>query len=206
MRPIRPRREGWRLFEFDKQGRIRVFIESESAHFEPGKGWLLKDVVRYDYPVFDAADNKPLESRIEMTKADELLLHSSLGPDTLSVMTVKPDTMSMRDLDRYVSHLKKNNQQSEHYEVAFWNKAFYPLATLVMIALSMPFAYMNARSGGLAIKMFVGVMIGIVFYALNNLFSYLGVLNTWSPIVVSLVPTVSMLIMAAVAMFLVERR
>lgn len=75
-----------------------------------------------------------------------------------------------------------------------------------MIALSMPFAYMNARSGGLAIKMFVGVMIGIVFYALNNLFSYLGVLNTWSPIVVSLVPTVSMLIMAAVAMFLVERR
>ena len=70
----------------------------------------------------------------------------------------------------------------------------------------MPFAYMNARSGGLAIKMFVGVMIGIVFYALNNLFSYLGVLNTWSPIVVSLVPTVSMLIMAAVAMFLVERR
>ena len=141
-----------------------------------------------------------------MTKADELLLHSSLGPDTLSVMTVKPDTMSMRDLDRYVSHLKKNNQQSEQYEVAFWNKAFYPLATLVMIALSMPFAYMNARSGGLAIKMFVGVMIGIVFYALNNLFSYLGVLNTWSPIVVSLVPTVSMLIMAAVAMFLVERR
>ena len=75
-----------------------------------------------------------------------------------------------------------------------------------MIALSMPFAYMNARSGGLASKMFVGVMIGIVFYALNNLFSYLGVLNTWSPIVVSLVPTVSMLIMAAVAMFLVERR
>ena len=75
-----------------------------------------------------------------------------------------------------------------------------------MIALSMPFAYMNARSGGLAIKMFVGVMIGIVFYALNNLFSYLGVLNTWSPIVASLVPTVSMLIMAAVAMFLVERR
>ena len=199
---------GERGLEIDRYINVKYLnaIESESAHFEPGKGWLLKDVVRYDYPVFDAADNKPLESRIEMTKADELLLHSSLGPDTLSVMTVKPDTMSMRDLDRYVSHLKKNNQQSEHYEVAFWNKAFYPLATLVMIALSMPFAYMNARSGGLAIKMFVGVMIGIVFYALNNLFSYLGVLNTWSPIVVSLVPTVSMLIMAAVAMFLVERR
>lgn len=114
--------------------------------------------------------------------------------------------MSMRDLDRYVSHLKKNNQQTEHYEVAFWKKAFYPLATLVMLALSMPFAYMNARSGGLAIKMFIGVMIGIVFYAMNNLFSYLGVLNTWSPVIVCLVPTVSMLLIAAVAMYWVERR
>ena len=197
---------GWRLFEFDKEGRILVFIESESARFEQNLGWHLKNVVRYDYPVFDARDCARLDSRIEMTKSDDYLLRTTLGPDTLSVMTVKPNTMSMRDLDRYVSHLKKNNQQSEHYEVAFWNKAFYPFATLVMIALAMPFAYMNARSGGLAIKMFVGVMIGILFYALNNLFSYLGVLNTWSPIVVSLVPTVTMLIIAAVAMYLVERR
>ena len=141
-----------------------------------------------------------------MQPMKEYLLKSSLGPDILGVMTAKPDTMSMRDLDRYVSHLKKNNQQTEHYEVAFWKKAFYPLATLVMLALSMPFAYMNARSGGLAIKMFIGVMIGIVFYAMNNLFSYLGVLNTWSPVIVCLVPTVSMLLIAAVAMYWVERR
>ena len=32
----------------------------------------------------------------------------------------------------------------------------------------------------MAIKIFFGVMIGIVFYAMNNLFAYLGVLNTWS--------------------------
>ena len=121
-------------------------------------------------------------------------------------MTSKPENMSMRDLDRYVAHLAKNNQQTEQYEIAFWTKVFYPLATLVMLALSMPFAYMNARSGGMAIKIFVGVMIGIVFYALNNVFSYLGAVNTWSPIAVSITPTAGMLLAAAVAMYFVERR
>lgn len=197
---------GWRLFEFDKAGKLQIFIESKSARYEAGRGWLLQDVVRYQYPQFDGKDNRPLSARIEMQPMKEFLLPSSLGPDILGVMTAKPDTMSMQDLDRYISHLKKNNQQTEHYEVAFWKKAFYPLATLVMLALSMPFAYMNARSGGLAIKMFIGVMIGIVFYAMNNLFSYLGVLNTWSPIIVCLVPTIFMLVIAAVAMYWVERR
>ena len=75
-----------------------------------------------------------------------------------------------------------------------------------MLALSMPFAYMNARSGGVAIKIFLGVMIGIAFYALNNLFSYLGILNTWSPIAVSVTPTVVMLLAAGAAMYVVERR
>ena len=197
---------GWRMFEFDPHGRLKVLIQSDSASYEEGKGWTLHKVERYIYPMMNRSDNSPTKSAVKLEKSDHYLLRSSLGPDILGVMTAKPDTMSMRDLDRYVSHLKKNNQQTEHYEVAFWNKAFYPLATLVMIALSMPFAYMNARSGGVAIKIFLGVMIGIVFYAMNNLFSYLGVLNTWSPIVVCLVPTVSMLIVAAAAMYLVERR
>ena len=49
-------------------------------------------------------------------------------------------------------------------------------------------------------------MIGIVFYALNNIFSYLGAVNTWSPIAVAITPTAGMLFAAAVAMYLVERR
>lgn len=117
---------GWRLFEFDKAGKLQIFIESESARYEPGRGWLLQNAVRYVYPQFDDRDNRPLKARIEMQPMKEYLLKSSLGPDILGVMTAKPDTMSMRDLDRYVSHLKKNNQQTEHYEVAFWKKAFYP--------------------------------------------------------------------------------
>lgn len=90
-------------------------------------------------------------------------------------MTTKPDRMGMVDLLSYIEHLTSVNQDADHFVAVFWSKAFYPLAVLVMLAISMPFAYMNARSGGVAIKIFLGVLIGIAFYALNNLFSYLSI-------------------------------
>ena len=197
---------GWRLFEIDADGRLRLLIQSESATFVQGEGWRLHQVLRTEYPVIDRSETEPIDKRVVVKPMDDFLLKSSLGPDILGVMTVKPEKMSMRDLNRYITHLKKNNQKSAQYEVAFWNKVFYPLATLVMLALAMPFAYMNARSGGMAIKMFVGVILGIAFYAMNNVFSYLGVLNTWPPIAVCLFPTLVMMVIAGVALAFVERR
>ena len=75
-----------------------------------------------------------------------------------------------------------------------------------MLAGSMPFADLNARSGGVSIKIFVGLMIGITFYALNNIFSFLSVINTWSPVLMSVLPSLIMMSLAAVAMWWVERR
>ena len=127
-------------------------------------------------------------------------------PSIFGVMMVKPENMSMRSLSRYVTHLEQSRQQSDRYEIALWNKAFYPIAILVMIALAMPFAYMNRRSGGVSIKIFGGVMIGLAFYTINNLFAYIGMLNTWPPLVVAMVPTACMLVLAMVGMWFVERR
>ena len=49
-------------------------------------------------------------------------------------------------------------------------------------------------------------MIGISFYALNNIFAFMGVLNTWHPMVVAVVPTAVMLLFVSAAMWVVERR
>ena len=49
-------------------------------------------------------------------------------------------------------------------------------------------------------------MIGITFYALNNIFSFLSVINTWSPVLMSVLPSLIMMSLAAVAMWWVERR
>jgi len=99
----------------------------------------------------------------------------------VSVALLKPDRMATIDLFNYVRHLKANGQSAQRYEIEFWHKVFYPLSCLVMVMLALPFAYLHFRAGSIASYVFTGVMIGISFFLLNNVFGYLGTLRNWQP-------------------------
>ena len=195
----------WRVFEFDKDGSlIRVLLAPEASYIS-GRGWHLKDAKVETLPKI-THDETPMVEKSSARKDVDLMLPSEMRPEILGVLTIKPERMGISDLWQYIAHLKETKQTSDRYQVALWSKVFYPLAIFVMLAVAMPFAYLNTRSGGVSIKIFAGLMIGISFYALNNIFSFLGVLNTWHPMVVAVVPTSVMLICAAVALWLLERR
>lgn len=196
----------WRVFDFDRDYRLRSLLTAGHGVYVPGEGWKLFDVVETSIPVVDPGSTATSNDRTVVSHAGELMWGSGLSPEIFGVLMVKPENMAIGDLNRYVHHLEENRQQTDRYEIAFWGKIFYPLAILVMLALAMPFAYLNVRSGGVSIRIFAGVMIGIGFYALNNLFSYLGLLNTWPPIMVAVLPSAVMLAIAATAMWWVERR
>lgn len=195
----------WRVFEFDTDGDLIRVLRSPEANYIAGRGWHLKDATVETLPKITADDRPMTEVAGRRDKAD-LLLVSEMRPDILGVLTIKPERMGIADLWSYIDHLRQTRQTTDRYEVAMWTKIFYPLAIFVMLAVAMPFAYLNVRSGGVSIRIFAGLMIGIMFYAFNNIFSFLGVLNTWHPMLVSVVPTTVMLICAAVALWLVERR
>ena len=195
----------WRVFEFDKDGSLIRVLHALEANYISGRGWHLKDAKVETLPKI-THDETPMVEKSSARKDVDLMLPSEMRPEILGVLTIKPERMGISDLWQYIAHLKETRQTSDRYQVALWSKVFYPLAIFVMLAVAMPFAYLNTRSGGVSIKIFAGLMIGISFYALNNIFSFLGVLNTWHPMVVAVVPTSVMLICAAVALWLLERR
>lgn len=195
----------WRVFEFDKDGSLICVLHAPEANYISGRGWHLKDAKVETLPKI-THDETPMVEKSSARKDVDLMLPSEMRPEILGVLTIKPERMGISDLWQYIAHLKETRQTSDRYQVALWSKVFYPLAIFVMLAVAMPFAYLNTRSGGVSIKIFAGLMIGISFYALNNIFSFLGVLNTWHPMVVAVVPTSVMLICAAVALWLLERR
>lgn len=195
----------WRVFEFDKDGSLIRVLHAPEASYISGRGWHLKDAKVETLPKI-THDETPMVEKSSARKDVDLMLPSEMRPEILGVLTIKPERMGISDLWQYIAHLKETKQTSNRYQVALWSKVFYPLAIFVMLAVAMPFAYLNTRSGGVSIKIFAGLMIGISFYALNNIFSFLGVLNTWHPMVVAVVPTSVMLICAAVALWLLERR
>jgi lipopolysaccharide export system permease protein len=130
---------------------------------------------------------------------------SEITPEIMAVLVANPDKMSAIDLAKFSQHLEGNKQRSERYEIAFWTKVIYPIAVFVMMALALPFAYLKVRSGGLSLKIFIGIMIGVSFQLLNSLFSHVGLLNTWPPFITAVTPSTLFLLSAIAALYWVER-
>ncbi|MDL2058680.1 LPS export ABC transporter permease LptG [Mesosutterella sp. AGMB02718] len=198
--------KGWRVFEFNSNDELVRMIEASEGSYN-GKEWILKNATIFRLPTLNRNSETDAPSKILLNHESTLPLRTSLEPNILSVMVADaPESMSMADLWSYLQHLRSNKEETGRYEIAFWKKAFYPLSIFVMLALSMPFAYLSARAGGVSIKIFLGVMIGILFYALNSLFSYLGGASTLPPVLAALFPPAVVLLLAACAVWRVEHR
>ncbi len=188
---------GVRIYEFDSDYRLRAVTSAERADYRGGGVWMLRDVAQTQF----SEDHVPKVRH--MAQAE---WHSAVNPDMLDALIVSPDRMSTWALYKYIRHLAGNQQKTERFEIALWKKLFYPLATLVMMALALPFAYMQARAGMVGVKVFLGIMLGIFFHMLNSLFSHIGLLRDWPPISAAAVPSVAFFFMAMAAMWWVERR
>jgi lipopolysaccharide export system permease protein len=201
----------WRIFDFDAEYRLRSIATAESGTYvaptaDAGGAWLLKDVVETRIPAVVRDDDTPSAEGTQILREPQRRWESELSPEIFGVLLVSPERMSVVALAQYVRHLAENRQRTDRYEIAFWNKIFYPLAILVMMALALPFAYLHVREGSVSLKIFTGVMIGVVFYMLNKLFAHLGLLNTWPPIVVAALPSLVVLGVALGTLYWIERR
>ena len=196
----------WRIYEFDPEMRLRSVSTAASGRYVRGQGWNLTDVVETTIPPVVAGDTSQTSQHTEVIREPQRLWRSGLTPAIFGALLLQPERMSALNLSRYIQHLAENRQRTDRFEIAFWNKVFYPLAILVMMALALPFAYLHVRSGTTSFKVFSGIMIGVIFYATNKLFSHLGLLNTWPPIVVAALPGLLVLTVALVALYWVERR
>jgi lipopolysaccharide export system permease protein len=185
-----------RVFEFDDRFQLRSISQAERGRYVGAGTWALDGVVR---TVFS-------DNAAHVEKFSEMTWKSALNPDLLAVLLVVPERMSLVDLYIYVRHLSANQQKTDRYDIAMWKKLIYPLAALVMMALALPFAYMQDRMGAVSIRVFAGIMLGIGFHMLNGLFSSLGVINSWPPFFSAITPSVLFSMAAAGMLWWVERR
>ena len=172
-----------RIFEFDNQGFLRSIMQAQSALHEEDNTWLLSRVDRTEFPP-RGTDT----ARIERTQMDSFRWPNQISAEMVSAALLKPERKSTIDLFHYIRHLQANAQTAQRYEIEFWKKVFYPLSCLVMVVLALPFAYLHFRTGGIATYVFGGVMAGISFFLLNNVFGYIGNLQNWQPWLTAALP------------------
>jgi len=204
-----------KLYEFDTSLRLRSITLAKSGTFQGNSLWRLKDVTENVFsnpqllkPGAEAnlANNFAQDtSMIETRHLDTKDLVSEITPKILSVAGSDPERMSANELAVYTRHLQENKQETERFKIAFWKKLFDPLAIFVMMALALPFGYLHTRSGGVSLKIFVGIMIGVSFLLVNTLFSHLGLLSTWPAFMTAIAPSLLFLALAIWALWWVER-
>ncbi len=192
-----------RIYEYDDALRLQDIVFADRAKFAPPHAWRLSNVTETRFVNLGGSD---APDQVNVVREPERMWQTELSPQLLSVLTVTPERMAARNLETYIRHLEENKQTAERYQIAFWKKIIYPFAVLVMMALALPFAYLHFRSGGISFKIFAGIMLGIGFYLLNNLFSHVGMLNTWPPLLSAAMPSIVVLAAALVALRRVERR
>lgn len=190
------RLRGIRIYDFDASGALRSLTEAQEGVYVPPASWRLSGIVQ---TVIHG-------DKAELVKKPDMEWRSALNPDILSVLMVSPERMSLLHLAAYTKHLSENRQKTQRYDIALWKKVLYPLAALVMVALALPFGYTHNRVSGVSLKIFSGVMIGVFFHMLNGLFSNLGAINSWSPVLSAFAPSALFMLAAAAMIWWVERR
>lgn len=187
---------GIRIYQFDQKFELQSISEAERGEFQAPDSWEFSNVTQTTIR----------DDGTRIDKLPSLSWRSGLNPDILAVLMVNPERMSIVRLYRYIEHLSVNQQKTDRYEIALWKKLIYPLACLVMMALALPFAYLQDRMGAVSIKVFAGIMLGILFNMLNGLFSSLGILNNWTPFISAATPSVLFILTASAMLWWSERR
>jgi lipopolysaccharide export system permease protein len=165
-----------RVFEFDNQGYLVSLTQAKTAQFGEHDDWIMQQVDRTEFNSIESNN-----SHAERQNLESFRWPTQISAEMVAAAVLKPERMGTIDLFQYMRHLDANGQSAQKYEIQFWKKVFYPLSSLVMVVLALPFAYLHFRSGSIATYVFGGVMAGISFVLLNNVLGDLGTLQGWQP-------------------------
>ncbi|WEN16177.1 LPS export ABC transporter permease LptG [Rhodanobacter sp. AS-Z3] len=174
-----------RIFNFSDDGQLHRFTWAKTAEHD-GRQWLLHDV---RISTLDATGTHATTQAVLPWK-------SSLDPQVLAQSVIQPQYLSMRDLRRNMDYLESNGQSPGSYAVAFWGRALYPFNVLVLVLCAMPFAFGSLRSGGLGKRMFIGILLALGWYFLQQAMVNFGTVYGMPPLLANLLPALILMFAA----------
>ena len=179
---------GVRIYEFDENYRLIIVRNAETVTTVQDGLWELHNVKETHFTEVKSQSSLDPNFTTNILNIEKKYLATDINSQLLSALLIQPDKMSIWGLFSYIKHLYENKQDYQRYAIAFWKKLIYPFTVLVMLALALPFAYLQTRSGGIGYKVFGGIMLGISFQIFNSLFSHLGLLGDWPSFVSAFIP------------------
>jgi len=200
---------GITVFEFRKNQELVQLSRADEGYFNQGV-LVLTDVTEThidENALMALADAQPPATPLtRMHQVERSELPTTLTPERLIARILTPERMSITVLLDYIDYLENNSLQTERQIVALWRKVAYPFTLLVMITIAAPIGFMQTRRGGVGGKVFIGILLGVGFFMINQLALNVGMLSQWAPWVTALVPNLAALVLAFGGLILMENQ
>lgn len=139
-------------------------ITRASRAVHDGEGWTLEDVSEVRF-TDQGASAVRLALRPWVTK---------VRPELLDSAVTHPKRLSLRSLAGYLKYLDENGLDDTVYQSAFWEKILFPFSAFALVLAGMPFVFGSARSHGLGVRMFIGMVLGGLFIIVSRMAQNFG--------------------------------
>ncbi|WP_334031906.1 LPS export ABC transporter permease LptG [Alteromonas sp. P256] len=180
-----------RIYTFNPDLSLQSISYANSGAFDDD-GWWLNNV---DITSFT-------EQQITSESFERKRWNSTLTPDKLGIVAVKPEALSISGLVDYVNYLESNDQDPARYELALWRKILQPVSVGVMLLMALSFIFGPLRSVSMGARVIMGVLTGFGFFILNEVFGPVSLVYQLPPVLGAILPS---LLFAAVAGIMLRR-
>ena len=164
-------------------------LSSNSARWLNDTELILEDGFERDFK-----DNRPVDFYKFKTKYIKIEKGKALFTEKIDF----PEFMNIKTLKTYIKYLKEKKSNTQKYEAKLYYKYAYPLSSLVMVLIAIPFSFLMGNRGTF---FGIGIAIGIsmVFWFAFAMFSALGSAAILSPFISAFAP---IFIFTAVSIYL----
>lgn len=185
---------GLNMWRFDNNKKLDEVIFAKTADYQGDNVWLLHGV-----------HLTHMDGDVAITKEQlpSYRWKTSLAPDKLAVVTVKPEEQSITGLYNYVHYLKASEQDASRYELAFWRKVTQPFSIAVMMLMALSFIFGPLRSVTMGARILTGVVAGFTFYISSEFFGPMSLVYGFPPIIGAIAPSIVFL---TIAVLLLRRK
>jgi lipopolysaccharide export system permease protein len=166
------------IYEFDNENRLSVIVTAAQANYSDDV-WQLLGVEQTQFG----------DDRVEVHHVDQLERQTLVTPELLSMVVLRPQTMSVVDIAQLVDYLDENGLDAQQYRYAFWGRLMTPVASLVMLLVSVPFVFGSLRSVSSGQRIFTGILVGFGFYVVSQISSQMGQVYALNPLLASFAPS-----------------
>jgi len=169
--PKRNEMLGLNIYKLNPDYSVRERIMAERLVWENGS-WKLK----HSHTIVIRGDK--IRSRI----SDGEVFNIVENPADLGMIAKDSEEMNFHELWDYVKRLKSSGYESAKFEVDLQGKLAFPLSSLLVVLISVPFAFHKVRSGGAAKGFAIAILIAFTYLTLMGIGQSLGNSGKLSPV------------------------